>query len=107
MQIIWISIWLIITLILGIRWVYLEVYKSNIDVTMKLKVCSIEESNTVEGYIFYKVKCKPLGIKNEGLNLEIDFNKTITIMVFELNDINVGDEISFNKLINKEQKWDK
>lgn len=89
------------------RWIFLEIFKKNIDITRKLRVVSISESNAISGEKYYKIKCKACETSNEYLNLEIDFDKTITINLFDIGEVNVGDEIVFEKFINKELKWDK
>lgn len=89
------------------RWIFLEIFKKNIDITRKLRAVSISESNTINGEKYYKIKCKACETSNEYLNLEIDFGKTITINLFDIGEVNVGDEIVFEKFINKELKWDK
>ena len=58
-------------------------------------------------HLYYKIKCKACETSNEYLNLEIDFGKAITINLFDIGEVNVGDEIVFEKFINKELKWDK
>lgn len=92
---------------LFVRWIFLEIFKKNIDITRKLRVVSISESNTISGEKYYKIKCKACETSNEYLNLEIDFGKAITIYLFDIGEVNVGDEIVFEKFINKELKWDK
>lgn len=89
------------------RWIFLEIFKKDIDTTRKLRVISIAEKSTVNGETYFKVKCKPCKTQDDYLNLEIDFEKTITINLFEIKDINVGNEIVFDKFVNKELKWDK
>lgn len=92
---------------LFVRLIFLEIFKKNIDITRKLRVVSISESNTIGGEKYYKIKCKACETSNEYLNSEIDFGKAITINLFDIGEVNVGDEIVFEKFINKELKWDK